>query len=41
VVPPVSQTYVNITLPESHHFVILLSKGSFIQPELAILQFVS
>jgi hypothetical protein len=37
VVPPVSQTYVNITLSESHHFVVIFSKEFFIELESAIL----
>ena len=31
VLPPASWTYGNVLLPESHHFVVLLSKGSFYQ----------
>ena len=38
---PVSQTYVKYMLIESHHFIVILSKESFIQPESAILQFIS
>jgi hypothetical protein len=41
VVPLVSQTYVNSMFPESHHFVVIFSKGSFIQPKSAILQLIS
>jgi hypothetical protein len=37
VVHLVLHTYVNFQLPESHHFVVLFSEGSFIQHELSIL----
>jgi hypothetical protein len=28
-VPSISHNYVNITLPKSHHFVVIFSEGSF------------